>query len=111
MGVKEEEVNNDVAEGSFVVAYFCDQNPWDMYRIGHDSCIALTLWMQTAKELVQKCENIQMLVHPDVLKVINPDMGKEKEVMNGNGNVDGNDEKEIEEEDDDSSDSMPSPPP
>eukprot|EP00483_Globobulimina_turgida_P011256 UN11278 len=61
---------------SFVIAYFEDANPWQIYsEIGKEKackCVAVRVWMESAWKLVNDVANIATLVNPEILKIIDP---------------------------------------
>merc|ERR1712154_70674 len=112
--VRKSDVDNDEAEESFVVAYFCDESPWNMVN---DKCLAVTVWMDAARQLIEKYLSIATIVNPEILEKICPNF-QEKQAKHIEINDDDNKEKkeetkdkEKEKDDDESSDEMPSPPP
>merc|ERR1712073_243821 len=109
--VQKEEVEINEAEESFVIGYFADCDPWKLCQDVKDTdgCIAINVWMDTARKLVRQHDGIRVLVNPDVLKIICPDMDAnvKKVVKAEDGDEDSSDsmqKRKVEDEDDDLTD-------
>eukprot|EP00483_Globobulimina_turgida_P000298 UN00298 len=102
LNVKQKEIKNEQCCESFVIAYFMDANPWQIYsEIGKDKsckCVAVRSWMESAWKLVKNVANIATLVNPQILKIIDPGYDKDEVQINENENENG-------------SENRPSPPP
>ena len=62
--------NSTVTASSFVVAFFRDSNPWELYQQGFGQCEVVAVWMETASKLVKESKLIHTLVDPRILRVI-----------------------------------------
>jgi len=108
-----EQVQMNEADNSFVVGYFVDANPWEMTKevaVEEKECIAIDVWMSTARKLIVEHGGIRVLVNPDVLSAICAEK-KRKSVSVVNEQKTEDKVKNVVVDGDESSDSMPSPPP
>ena len=63
-----------------MIAYFADANPWELAQKGGHiaQCTAVSVWMETARKLIAESTGIFMLVNPEILKKIDPTLGKKE---------------------------------
>jgi len=104
--VKQEQIQMNDADNSFVIGYFADANPWEMER-----CIAIDVWMNTARKLIAENDGIRVLVNPDVLSAICAEKKSKSVAAAVNEEKTEDKVKNVVVDGDESSDSMPSPPP
>lgn len=72
--VTADDVDGGTATSAFVVAFFSDANPWDLHTGKDESCIAVRVWMQTARKLIKETPQICKVVSMRILKRIMPEL-------------------------------------